>query len=252
MKLGIINEGKTPPDNRVPLTPEQCVEVQDKFQNVTVIVQSSKVRCFSDEDYQNAGIHVQEDLSDCDVLLGVKEVPVNDLIPGKIYFFFSHTIKKQAYNRRLLQTILGKNIQLVDYEVLTDNNGLRIIGFGRFAGLVGAYSGIRGFGLRNEIFRLKPAYKCSGLDEMFAQLSKIEMPPVKIALTGDGRVALLGGADAVHRYPPLPSMPCLSPSLGGLGPSHTLHSTLPKSSPSIVPLSAPLTWTWTPVPGTRV
>ena len=101
----------------------------------------------------------------------------------------SATIKKQEYNRKLLQKILEKNIQLVDYEILTDKNGIRIIGFGRFAGLVGAYSGIRGFGLRNEIFRLKPAYKCNGLAEMFAQLDKIEMPAVKIAVTGDGRVA---------------------------------------------------------------
>ena len=189
MKLGIIKEGKTPPDNRVPLTPVQCSEVHEKFTNVKVVVQTSKVRCFSDEDYLKAGIQVQEDLSDCDVLLGVKEVPVDDLIPGKIYFFFSHTIKKQAYNRKLLQIILQKNIQLIDYEVLTGTNGSRIIGFGRFAGLVGAYSGIRAFGLRNEIFRLKPAYKCTGLDQMFAQLDNIEMPPVKITITGDGRVA---------------------------------------------------------------
>ena len=189
MKLGIIREGKTPPDNRVPLTPEQCLEVQKKFQNVEVLVQPGKVRCFTDEDYKKAGIKVQEDLSCCDVLLGVKEVPTNDLIPGKIYFFFSHTIKKQEYNRKLLQTILEKNIQLVDYEALTDKNGFRIIGFGRFAGLVGAYSGIRAYGLRNDFFRLKPAYKCTGLDEMFSQLDNIEMPPLKIALTGDGRVA---------------------------------------------------------------
>jgi alanine dehydrogenase len=189
MKLGIIREGKIPSDNRVPLTPQQCIEVQEKFRNVEVAVQPSTVRCFSDDDYKKAGIIVQEDFSDCDVLLGVKEVPVNDLIPGKIYFFFSHTIKKQTYNRKLLQTILKKNIQLVDYEVLTDKNGFRIIGFGRFAGLVGAYSGIRGFGLRNEIFRLKPAYQCEGLEEMLYQLNLINLPPIKITVTGDGRVA---------------------------------------------------------------
>lgn len=189
MKLGIIREGKIPSDNRVPLTPQQCIEVQEKFRNVEVAVQPSTVRCFSDDDYKKAGIPVKGDLSDCDILLGVKEVPVEDLIPGKIYFFFSHTIKKQEYNRKLLQAVLEKNIQLADYEVLTDKNGFRIIGFGRFAGLVGAYSGIRGYGLRNEIFKLKPAYKCTGLNEMFAQLDEIELPPVKIALTGDGRVA---------------------------------------------------------------
>ena len=126
------------------------------------------------------------------VLFGVKEVPEEDFIAGKIYFFFSHTIKKQAYNRKLLQTILEKNIQLVDYEVLTDKDGFRIIGFGRFAGLVGAYSGLRAFGLRSGFFILKPAYQCFNLDEMFIQLNEVKLPPVKIAVTGDGSVA--GGA----------------------------------------------------------
>jgi saccharopine dehydrogenase (NAD+, L-lysine forming) len=189
MKLGILREGKTPPDNRVPLTPEQCVEVQQKFENVQVVVQSSQVRCFRDEDYRKKGIPVQGDISDCDVLPGVKEVPINELIAGKIYFFFSHTIKKQEYNRKLLQTVLQKKIQLVDYEVLTDKNGFRIIGFGRFAGLVGAYNGLRALGLRLKIFDLKPAHQCDGLEEMLYQLKLVNLPPVKIAFTGDGRVA---------------------------------------------------------------
>jgi len=188
-RLGIIREGKIPPDNRVPLTPKQCKEAQEKFRNVEVVVQSSNMRCFSDEDYKKAGIPVQDGLTDCDVLLGVKEVPVNDMIPGKIYFFFSHTIKKQEYNRKLLQTILEKNIQLIDYEVLTDKNGFRIIGFGRFAGLVGAYNGLRAYGLCHRIFDLKPAHKCDGLEEMRYQLNQINLPPVKITVTGDGRVA---------------------------------------------------------------
>lgn len=188
-KLGILREGKIPPDNRVPLTPEQCVEVQQKFKNVQVVVQTSSVRCFSDEEYREKGILVHEDISDCDVLLGVKEVPISDLLPGKIFFFFSHTIKKQEFNRKLLQTILQKKIQLVDYEVLTDKNGFRIIGFGRFAGLVGAYNGLRALGLRRNIFDLKPAHQCDGLEEMLYQLNLVNLPPVKIALTGDGRVA---------------------------------------------------------------
>ena len=189
MKLGILREGKLPPDRRVPLTPDQCVEVQEKFPGVQVIVQSSTVRCFSDEAYRLAGIPVQEEVTDCDILLGVKEVPVPDLVPGKICFFFSHTIKKQEYNRKLLQAVLQKNIRLVDYEVLTDRNGFRIIGFGRFAGLVGAYNGLRALGLRNRIFELKPAHQCEGLEEMLHQLTEINLPPTKIALTGDGRVA---------------------------------------------------------------
>lgn len=189
MKLGILRERKSPPDNRVPLTPEQCIEVQQKFSGVHVVVESSPVRCFTDDEYAKKGVPVQDDLSDCDVLLGVKEVPVEELLPEKIYFFFSHTIKEQEYNRGLLQSILQKRIQLVDYEVLTDKLGFRIIGFGRFAGLVGAYNGIRAYGLRSRIFELKPAFRCLGLEDMLQQLSRIDLPPVKIAFTGDGRVA---------------------------------------------------------------
>lgn len=189
MKIGIIREGKIPADNRVPLTPQQCAEVQQTFNGVEVVVQSSTKRCFSDDEYREKGIRVVDDISDCDVLLGVKEVPEDNLIPGKIYFFFSHTIKEQEYNRKLLQTVLKKRIQLIDYETLTDQNGERIIGFGRFAGLVGAYNGFRALGLRSRTFDLKPAHKCSGLDEMLSELNKVNIPAVKIAVTGNGRVA---------------------------------------------------------------
>ncbi|MCY1721573.1 NAD(P)-dependent oxidoreductase [Prolixibacteraceae bacterium Z1-6] len=189
MKIGILREGKTPPDKRVPLNPRQCIEVQHKFPNVTVLVQPSAIRSFKDKEYADLGIILQEDLSECDILLGVKEVRIEDFIPGKKYLFFSHTIKKQEYNRKLLQAVLEKKIQLVDYEVLTDNKGFRIIGFGRFAGLVGAYNGFRAFGLKNELFDLKPAHECNDLEEMLQHLDEVTLPPIKIALTGDGRVA---------------------------------------------------------------
>ena len=189
MKVGIIREGKTPPDKRVPLTPDQCVEVQNKFPDVTIYVQPSSVRCFNDDEYSKLGIELHENLNDCDVLLGVKEVLIDSFIEGKIYLFFSHTTKKQEYNRNLLQTVLARRIQLVDYEVLTNKEGLRIIGFGRFAGLVGAYNGLRTFGLREKLFDLKPAHKCNDLVEMYQELDKIELPAIKIAVTGDGRVA---------------------------------------------------------------
>jgi saccharopine dehydrogenase (NAD+, L-lysine-forming) len=192
MKIGILREGKTPPDKRVPLTPEQCVEVQNKFPHVKIFVQPSPVRSFKDEEYSKIGVALKEDLGDCDILLGVKEVRVEDFIEGKIYLFFSHTIKKQEYNRTLLQTVLAKKIQLVDYEVLTNKKGFRIIGFGRFAGLVGAYNGFRVLGLREKLFELKPAHQCEDLVEMYTELDKIKLPLIKIAVTGDGRVA--GGA----------------------------------------------------------
>jgi len=189
MKVGILREGKNPPDKRVPLTPEQCMEVRKKFPHVQIIVQPSPVRSFKDEEYSDLGIQVKDDVGDCDILLGVKEVRIEDFIPGKIYLFFSHTIKKQVYNHKLLQTVLERNIQLVDYEVLTNKEGFRIIGFGRFAGLVGAYSGLRAFGLRNKLFNLKPAHLCQDLKEMLTHLDAIQLPPIKIAITGDGRVA---------------------------------------------------------------
>lgn len=189
MKIGILREGKTPPDKRVPLTPDQCIEVQQKFPNVEVLVQPSPARSFPDYSYSKLGIKLNEDLSECAILLGVKEVNIDEFIEGKMYLFFSHTIKKQPYNRRLLKMVLEKKIQLVDYEVLTNKEGFRIIGFGRFAGLVGAYNGLRAYGLRNRLFDLKPAHLCFDLEEMLLHLNNIELPPLKIAITGDGRVA---------------------------------------------------------------
>lgn len=189
MKIGILRESNTPPDKRVPLTPEQCAEVQEKFDNVSIIVQPSLFRCFSDDEYKSKGLIVDEDINDCDILFGVKEVEINNFIPGKIYLFFSHTIKKQEHNRKLLQAVLERKIQLVDYEALTDKHGFRIIGFGRFAGLVGAYNGLRAYGLRNKLFDLNPAYLCFDIIEMLRELDTIKLPQVKIAVTGDGRVA---------------------------------------------------------------
>lgn len=189
MKTGILRESKTPPDKRVPLTPEQCTEVQEKFPHISILVQPSTTRSFKNIEYSKLGIELQEDLSDCDILLGVKEVRIQDFIEGKIYLFFSHTIKKQEYNRKLLQAVLEKKIQLVDYETLTDKNGFRIIGFGRFAGLVGAYNAFRTFGLREKLFGLKPAHLCNDLIEMYFELNKIKIPPIKIAVTGNGRAA---------------------------------------------------------------
>jgi len=187
--IGIINEGKTPPDLRTPLTPEQCVEVMQKFPDVKVVVQSSPHRCFSDEAYRNAGIEVVNDISVADILLGVKEVPVADLIANKTYLFFSHTIKKQAYNRKLLRTILAKNITLVDYETLVWEGGNRIIGFGRFAGIVGAHYAFLMWGKKQGTYYLKPANKCADMNEMYAQYTELTLPAMKIVLSGDGRVA---------------------------------------------------------------
>ena len=189
IKIGVLREEKSPPDKRVPLTPLICSELLRKYPALEIAVQPSKIRCYSDDEYTSFGIALQEDLSDCDVLMGVKEVPAEKLIPGKRYFFFSHTIKKQAHNQKLMKALIANNIKMTDYETLTDKNHNRIIGFGRYAGVVGAYNGILGYGLKYDLFRLKPAHLCRDRAEMEEELKRVKLPNIKIALTGGGRVA---------------------------------------------------------------
>ena len=189
IKLAIIREGKVPPDKRVPLTPKQCVEVLETFNNVEILVQTSHVRAFPDQAYADLGLTVVEDISDCDIMIGVKEVNEEDLIPNKKYLFFSHTYKEQPYNRHLLQAILDRNIQLIDYEVLTNKAGNRIIGFGRYAGIVGCYNGFLAFGKKHGLYNLKPANLCEDRVELEQELKKIVLPAsTKIVATGFGRV----------------------------------------------------------------
>ena len=187
MKIGIIREGKNPPDSRVPLVPQQCAALIKK--GIDLVVESSPIRCFKDEEYSTLGVPVVMDVSDCDVLLGVKEVPIDQLIANKNYLFFSHTFKEQPYNRKLLQAILAKNISLMDYEVLTDEKGQRVIAFGYFAGMVGAYNGLIAYGKRTRRFNLKRMYQCYDYAEAKAAFEYIDFPPIKIVVTGTGRVA---------------------------------------------------------------
>lgn len=187
-KVGILRETKTPPDCRVAVTPLLAVEMKKKFPDVELKVRESHLRCFSDKEYTGSGINVYEDISDCDILIGVKEVNIPDLIEGKTYLFFSHTAKKQPYNRELLQEIIRKRITLIDYEYLTDENNFRIIAFGYWAGIVGAYNGLRAWGKRYNSYDLKPAHKCYDMSEMLNELKKADLPAIKILVTGGGRV----------------------------------------------------------------
>ncbi|MGG6230927.1 NAD(P)-dependent oxidoreductase [Tenacibaculum sp. SDUM215027] len=189
MKFGIIKERKNPPDRRVVFSPEKLQEFKKQFPQAEIVVESSDIRVFSDEAYKNAGFEVVNDVSDCDVLLGVKEVPVDDLIPNKKYFFFSHTIKKQPYNRKLLKAMLKRNIEMYDHETIIKENGARLIGFGRYAGLVGAYNGFRALGIREGLFNLPKVETLADLDAVKAELDKISLPNIKILLTGTGKVA---------------------------------------------------------------
>jgi saccharopine dehydrogenase (NAD+, L-lysine-forming) len=188
-KIGVLREEKSPPDKRVPLTPLICSELSRIYPNVEIVVQPSRIRCYSDEEYTSFGVTLQENLEDCDILMGVKEVPPDLILPGKTYFFFSHTIKKQPHNQKLMKALIAKKARMIDYETLTDKNHNRIIGFGRYAGVVGAYNGILGYGLKYDLFRLKPAHLCRDRAEMEEELKRVKLPNIKIALTGGGRVA---------------------------------------------------------------
>jgi hypothetical protein len=189
LRIGLIREGKLPLDRRVPLAPISARYINQNVPGVEVVCQSSNHRAFTDQEYLDAGIPVTDDISDCEVLLGVKEIPIDKLIPSKTYFFFSHTIKAQEYNRDLLKAILNKNITLIDYECLTSGSGTRLLAFGRYAGIVGAYNTIWAFGKRYRLFDVKRAKDCFDLDQLQRQFSQIHLPAIKIALTGGGRVA---------------------------------------------------------------
>lgn len=188
MKFGIIKERKNPPDRRVVFTPEELVRLKTEHPEALVKVEHSDIRIFSDSQYAELGLEVTSDMSDCDVLFGVKEIPVEALIPNKKYFFFSHTIKKQPYNRKLLQAVLEKNIELYDHETIVDANHKRLIGFGRYAGIVGAYNTIRAFGIKYELFSIPKAETLKSYDDLVVKLRRQVLPSIKIVLTGNGKV----------------------------------------------------------------
>ncbi len=190
MKIGILKETKIPPDRRVPLSPTQAATIVNENQ-MEIVVQPSPIRCFTDDDYRQRSVPLSDDLASCDVLFGVKEVAIPTLIPQKTYVFFSHTAKKQPYNRELLQEIVKKKITLIDYEYITDPKGNRLVAFGRWAGIVGAYKGLRALGIRSRTYAMKPAGQCHDLKEMLQEVGKVRplLSPVKILITGGGRVA---------------------------------------------------------------
>ena len=188
MLLGILREEKIPADKRVPFSPKQCKEIIDNFSDIEIVIQSSSIRCYSDEEYIKHDISVVDDISISDILFGVKEVPESKLIPNKTYFYFSHTIKKQEYNRDLLIKMIALNITMIDYEVLKSSNGHRFLGFGRYAGIIGAYNAFVTYGLKYSLFSLKAANKCINRIEMEQEMKKIKLSNERFVVTGKGRV----------------------------------------------------------------
>ncbi|MEY4144645.1 MAG: hypothetical protein RLZZ335_497, partial [Bacteroidota bacterium] len=186
--IGLLREGKNPPDKRVPLSPTACRQLLKLWPNTRIVVQPSSIRCFSETAYAEAGCEISEDLSACNLLMGVKEVQINDLIPDKTHLFFSHVTKRQPYNRSLLQAVLQKGVTLLDYELLTDPEGLRTVAFGRFAGIVGAHHGLAAFGKKNQEFELPGAWQVDRLSDLLHLYGRIKWPAMRIVVTGDGRV----------------------------------------------------------------
>jgi len=187
--IGLIREGKIPADNRVALTPAQCSWLKENLEGVKIFAQPSQTRCFSDAEYERAGVILNEDLGECNLLLGIKEVPINMLLDGKRYMFFSHTRKKQPYNQKLMQAMVEKKITLIDYESLVHEDGQRIIGFGFFAGIVGAHNGMMAFGNRTGAFKLGRVGDSKDYLDLIHTYFGLKLPTVKIAVTGNGRVA---------------------------------------------------------------
>jgi alanine dehydrogenase len=188
LKIAVIREGKIPQDTRTPLAPRYAVELVEMFSHLHVKVESSPIRCYSDDEYLKYGVKVTDQVKDCELFIGVKEVPSHLLVPEKTYMFFSHTIKKQPHNKHLLQEIIKKKIRLIDYELLVDDKGLRIIGFGHFAGLVGAHYALKMWGKRSQLYNIKPAILCRDLKETVAQYAGLNFGNAKIMITGKGRV----------------------------------------------------------------
>ena len=189
MRIGLIKERKTPSDHRVVLTPAQCVVARQQFPGLEIIIESSSVRCYTDDEYARIGIETSDDLTACNVLVGVKEVPVASLNSGKTYIFFSHTIKGQEYNMPLLKAVLEQSITLIDFECLTDENGARVIAFGLWAGIVGAHNGLLAWGRRTGLYNWPRVLSFRDYDGLRAFYAGASLPPVKIAVTGTGRVA---------------------------------------------------------------
>ena len=198
--IGIIKESR-PDENRAPLVPEHIEKLKSKYPNLNIIVQPSKKRCFSDEEYKNKGAEINEDLSNCSIIFGVKEIDTDVLINNKTYVFFSHTYKlnKETLNnaqgtpgmdkKELLKSVLEKKIKLIDYENIRDKNSSRYLGFGRFAGIVGCYNTLN---LCLENYNKQPlarAHRINNYQRLIDNLKNLYFPKMNILVTGDGRVA---------------------------------------------------------------
>lgn len=145
--IGLRREDKSIWERRVPITPEAAEKLK-KEHDVETWVQPSPTRAITDAEFASRGARLKEDLSPCDVVFAVKEIPVEHFRPKGVYVFFSHVIKGQPYNMPMLKDLMDKGCTLIDYEKVTDDKGRRLIFFGRHAGAAGAVETLHALGKR--------------------------------------------------------------------------------------------------------
>ena len=197
MKVGVLRETRRDHDRRVAITPETARLIRENYPEVSLFIQSSSVRIHRDDEYRALGIQVVDDVSHCDLLIGVKEVSEENLIEGKTYVMFAHVAKQQAFNRSFFKKMAGKKITLLDYEYFTDQHHNRLVAFGFWAGVVGAYYAFQGTAKRFMGIDLPGPQTCRNLKELHHHLRTLELPPLKILITGGGRVAS-GALEMIH------------------------------------------------------
>ena len=198
--VGIIKESRID-DFRTPLAPIHIKQLKGKYPNIKFIVQPSNLRSYDNNEYEKCGARISEDLSQCDIIFGVKEIEPKLLLANKTYVFFSHTYKLNTEalinaqgtpgmdKKELLKTIIKKQIKLIDYENIRDQKGLRYLGFGRFAGIVGCFNTLNLILLINNHKGIERAYKINNYEKLCQNIKKISFPKIKLLVTGDGRVA---------------------------------------------------------------
>ena len=216
--IGIRREDKNRWERRTPLTPAHIKELKESH-NIEVAVQPSDIRAFSGEDYEEAGASMDDALSSCQTIFAIKEIPIELLEEGKTYVFFAHVIKGQEHNMPLLKKMMELKCNLIDYERIVNDKGLRMIAFGKWAGLAGMTDTLAFFGKRltsqgiaNPFDTLKPAHEYRDTEGLTADVSKVgesirenglprELVPMVVGLAGYGNVS--GGCQEVLDHLPL-------------------------------------------------
>jgi alanine dehydrogenase len=191
MKIGILRETKNPVDNRVALIPSQISRLRKEFPNTEFKVQPSALRAYNDDEYLAEDIQIEESLEDCDLILGIKEAAIETLLPNKHYLFFGHIAKKQEYNIPLFKSFIEKGITFSDYEYLVDENGKRLVAFGWYAGAVGVYYTLQGWGERTGLYSLPKPSSHFDVETEIEALKKVteHLTNIKVLVTGNGRVS---------------------------------------------------------------